>query len=58
MVGTRPAAEKIDYFLGGPLAIGPVEVPNRVVLAPMSGITDAPFLVWRKGLELAWWSQR
>jgi tRNA-dihydrouridine synthase B len=43
MVGKRPAAEKIDYFLGDPLAIGPVEVPNRVVLAPMSGITDAPF---------------
>jgi tRNA-dihydrouridine synthase B len=26
-----------------PLAIGPVMLPNRVVLAPMSGITDAPF---------------
>src|SRR5215471_2383479 len=43
MVGTRPAAEKTSYFLGDPLAIGPVVVPNRVVLAPMSGITDAPF---------------
>src|SRR4051812_20265009 len=26
-----------------PLRVGPVEIPNRVVLAPMSGITDAPF---------------
>src|SRR3954467_10581099 len=25
------------------LAIGAVKVPNRVVLAPMTGITDAPF---------------
>jgi tRNA-dihydrouridine synthase B len=24
-------------------SIGPVRVPNRVVLAPMSGVTDAPF---------------
>jgi nifR3 family TIM-barrel protein len=26
-----------------PLKIGPITVPNRVVLAPMTGITDAPF---------------
>ena len=26
-----------------PLAVGPLTVPNRVLLAPMSGITDAPF---------------
>jgi nifR3 family TIM-barrel protein len=26
-----------------PLAIGNVVVPNRVILAPMSGVTDAPF---------------
>ncbi len=26
-----------------PLAVGPLTVPNRVFLAPMSGITDAPF---------------
>jgi tRNA-dihydrouridine synthase B len=25
------------------LRIGPVSIPNRVFLAPMSGITDAPF---------------
>jgi len=28
---------------GRPLAIGPVQLPNRVFLAPMSGVTDAPF---------------
>jgi len=27
----------------GSLAVGPLTVPNRVFLAPMSGITDAPF---------------
>src|SRR4051812_33856680 len=26
-----------------PLAVGPLTAPNRVFLAPMSGITDAPF---------------
>src|SRR5438093_11537084 len=25
------------------VCIGPVRLPNRVVLAPMSGVTDAPF---------------
>ena len=30
-------------FPSAKLTIGPVEVPNRVVLAPMTGITDAPF---------------
>jgi len=29
--------------LAKPFAIGPLTVPNRVFLAPMSGITDAPF---------------
>ena len=43
MVGSNAAPNKIGYFLGSSLAIGPVVVPNRVVLAPMSGITDAPF---------------
>src|SRR5690606_38051193 len=28
---------------GQSLGIGPVTVPNRVFLAPMSGITDTPF---------------
>lgn len=30
-------------FLTVPLSIGSISVPNRVILAPMSGITDAPF---------------
>jgi tRNA-dihydrouridine synthase len=25
------------------MAIGPITLPNPVLLAPMSGITDAPF---------------
>ena len=29
--------------LGKPLAVGPVALPNRVFLAPMSGVTDTPF---------------
>jgi tRNA-dihydrouridine synthase B len=37
-----------------PLAIGPISVPNRVILAPMSGITDVPFrrLAARLGTSL------
>ncbi len=27
----------------GPISIGPIRLPNAVFLAPMSGITDAPF---------------
>ncbi len=34
---------EITQNAGGSLQIGSVKVPNRVVLAPMSGITDAPF---------------
>src|SRR5947207_5696394 len=36
------------------LAIGPIPLPNPVILAPMSGITDAPFrrLVARLGAGL------
>ncbi len=33
----------IRRFAATPFQIGPVAIPNRVVLAPMSGITDAPF---------------
>ncbi len=37
-----------------PLTIGDVALPNRVILAPMSGVTDAPFrrLVARMGAGL------
>src|ERR1700746_822261 len=26
-----------------PIVVGPLPLPNRVLLAPMSGVTDAPF---------------
>ena len=29
--------------IGKPLAVGPLTLPSRVFLAPMSGVTDAPF---------------
>jgi tRNA-dihydrouridine synthase B len=31
------------FFRAGPIVIGKVTLPNPVILAPMSGITDAPF---------------
>jgi tRNA-dihydrouridine synthase B len=34
---------KLKRFLTGELNIGSAQAPNRVILAPMSGITDAPF---------------
>ena len=34
---------KFTSFRGQAWSIGGVSVPNRVILAPMSGITDAPF---------------
>ncbi|MGH6724963.1 MAG: tRNA dihydrouridine synthase DusB [Pseudolabrys sp.] len=43
MIGSYSVRGKITQIAGGSLRIGPVEAPNRVVLAPMSGITDAPF---------------
>jgi tRNA-dihydrouridine synthase B len=43
-----------DDIHASTLAIGPVSLPNRAVLAPMSGVTDAPFrrLVARLGAGL------
>ena len=38
-VSTAPIAGN----LGRPLAVGPILLPNRVFLAPMSGVTDTPF---------------
>ena len=40
--------------LSKPFQIGPVTVRNRMVLAPMSGVTDLPFrrLAWRFGAGL------
>ena len=45
----RAKCQKTDYAVIKPparqatLTIGDIEVANRVLLAPMSGITDAPF---------------
>src|SRR5690606_32088515 len=44
MVGmTAPKLRTPPPEWTGPLRLGPVTAPNRVILAPMSGITDAPF---------------
>ncbi|WP_162894752.1 tRNA dihydrouridine synthase DusB [Rhizobium terrae] len=42
------------HDLAKPFQIGPVAIRNRVVLAPMSGVTDLPFrqLAWRYGAGL------
>jgi tRNA-dihydrouridine synthase B len=43
MMGITPPKGKIGRLPATALYVGTVAVPNRVVLAPMSGITDAPF---------------
>ncbi|MGH6664718.1 MAG: tRNA dihydrouridine synthase, partial [Pseudolabrys sp.] len=43
MIGSDPIQGENDRFTAKSLQIGPVMVPNNVILAPMSGITDAPF---------------
>jgi tRNA-dihydrouridine synthase B len=43
MLGSHPGRGQISQFLTNSLRIGAVTVPNRVILAPMSGITDTPF---------------
>jgi tRNA-dihydrouridine synthase B len=43
MMGNQSVRGEIIQFPATPLAIGPLSLPNRVILAPMSGITDAPF---------------
>jgi len=40
--GNIPQAGR-PVFDGGPLAVGSLRLPNRVLLAPMSGVTDLPF---------------
>lgn len=37
------AAQLTPFRRADPLAIGSIVLPNRVILAPMSGVTDAPF---------------
>src|SRR2546426_2460694 len=51
----RPPMAQIKPFpVRPPLTVGGIALPNRVMLAPMSGITDAPFrrLVARLGAGL------
>ncbi len=43
MIGIKQAGGEVDGFQANSLRIGPVTAPNRVFLAPMSGITDTPF---------------
>lgn len=43
MIGSRPKRSEITGFPAAPFEIGAVSVPNRAILAPMSGITDTPF---------------
>ena len=43
MIGSYSVRDEITQFVGKSLRIGSVQVPNNVILAPMSGITDAPF---------------
>ena len=43
MMGISPRGREINGFQVPAMTIGPVAVPTRVILAPMSGITDAPF---------------
>jgi len=41
-----------------PLKIGDIEVANRVLLAPMSGVTDARFDGWLENSGPGWWCPR
>src|SRR6266568_4267066 len=39
----RVSAQIVPFRHSAAIAVGGVNLPNRVLLAPMSGITDAPF---------------
>src|SRR6476659_6599732 len=43
MIGKQRAQSKFPRVPASSVAIGSIVVPNRVILAPMSGITDTPF---------------
>jgi tRNA-dihydrouridine synthase B len=43
MLGKELLRDEVRAFSNESLRIGSVTAPNRVILAPMSGITDAPF---------------
>jgi tRNA-dihydrouridine synthase B len=35
--------DKMEEFVQNPVRLGNIALPNQVILAPMSGVTDAPF---------------
>ncbi|MFY7917000.1 MAG: tRNA-dihydrouridine synthase, partial [Rubrivivax sp.] len=37
-------------MVSAPLRLGPVELPNRLFVAPMAGVTDRPFRMLCKRL--------
>jgi hypothetical protein len=43
MIGNKLMQGEIVQFPGAHLSIGTLTMPNSVILAPMSGITDTPF---------------
>lgn len=43
MIGNTNNTLELNNFMTEELNIGSAQAPNRVILAPMSGITDAPF---------------
>jgi len=43
MMGIDQKVQEIKALPSRPICVGGISLPNRVVLAPMSGITDAPF---------------
>lgn len=43
MLGTSPPSDLMEINPAAALSVGGIAAPNRVILAPMSGITDAPF---------------
>src|SRR5664279_5683250 len=50
MIGSHPVGAQATQFPTTPMRIGAVTAPNRVILAPMSGITDTPFRRLAEGL--------
>ena len=38
--------------------IGPYTLPNRLILAPMAGVTDRPFRRFAVALAPGWWYRR
>lgn len=53
-ISAAPPLDALVSGLGQELKVGPLTIRNRVFLAPMSGVSDAPFraLAWRYGAGL------